>query len=662
MPVEVAAEERTSVDVHLRYALPRVQAAERTLTRAADAPASISIITSDEIRGFGYTTLAEALRSVRGLFISSDRDYDSLGVRGYSITGTYNNRVLVLSDGHITNDLSLGQGFIGLDFDADLNDVERIEIVRGPGSVIYGSAAFFAVINVVHQTPPLGLHASGSATFLNESGAGTVLSAAAESQWVSLHAGIFHNDGEQQFVSPMSSGPFSGIATNLDGEDSAHADLRARSGELSFYASVNDRGKAVPTAPFDTVYGLPGTGTHDSRFFGELNWAHAFEWGGSLETRFSLDGRRNHASYQYRGPADRLGHPGTTGRIADWGEGEVRLRLPEMLRNRIFVGAQVQDVWRVKLSAFTPAGSDAGLSSAPEVKYSETVLSAYAGDDLRLTQRVQLDAAVRVDDHPDSFGVVANPRLALIAQPWEGGNVKLMYGTAYRAPSFYERYFKNGTTQVAGNRCTNRDDPATCITLQPETIRTGEFELSQALGESTSLLVAGYWSRIASILRLTGNPIFFGNRPTLTHSSGIEAEARWQPEPGALLSAWYSFAHLTNDNGFIVPNVPTHTAALRALWPVSRELLSVSSELIYGSSRYTVFVDRNNLETPVGEQLIWNAGFTGHLGRSGPRFSILVQNLLDQKPLLPAGLEVPFAPRAVPQAGRTFRATIGGSF
>ena len=128
------------------------------------------------------------------------------------------------------------------------------------------------------------------------------------------------------------------------------------------------------------------------------------------------------------------------------------------------------------------------------------------------------------------------------------------------------------------------------------------------------------------------------------------------------MAVWYSFAHVTNDNGFIVPNVPTHTAALRALWPVATDLLSISTELVYGSTRLTAFVDNNNVETPVGEQLIWNLALTGTLGHRGPRFSLVAQNLLDQQPLIPAGLEVPFAPRAVPQAGRTFRASISGSF
>ena len=57
---------------------------------------------------------------------------------------------------------------------------------------------------------------------------------------------------------------------------------------------------------------------------------------------------------------------------------------------------------------------------------------------------------------------------------------------------------------------------------------------------------------------------------------------------------------------FIVPNVPTHSAALRILWPVARELFSVSTELIYGSSRFTIFFTENKVahfETPVGESL-----------------------------------------------------------
>ena len=656
---------REALEVRLHPALPRVVAAERQLTRALDAPASISIITADEIRGFGYTTLAEALRSVRGLFLTSDRNYESLGVRGFSPPGTYNNRVLVLADGHITNDLSLGQGFIGHDFDTDLSTVERIEVIRGPGSVLYGSAALIAVVNVVHRDPAEGLHAAGGATLLGETAGHATVSLGVPGGFVAIRGGLYHNDGEHLFQSPAPAGGSPGFARDLDGEDAAHADLHARLGDVRLFASVNDRSKSIPTGVFDTVFGLPGTGTHDGRYFAEAAYAHTFGAVG-LDARLSIDGRRHGATLEYRGVAadgkpDQAGHPGTSGRIADWADAELRLRLPTLFGNHAFVGGEVQDVWRVRLTSFTPAGSNAGLGFAPDVRYSETIASVYAGDDLQLGPRARLDAAVRYDDHVGSFGGTVNPRLALIAQPYDGGNTKLMYGTAYRAPSFYERYFANGRSQVAANSC---DASGACRTLDPETIRTGEFEHVHQVNDDLSLLVAGYWSRIAKILRLaqSGPATFsFGNRSTLTHSAGLETEVRWRPDPGTVLSLWYSFSHVTNDNGFIVPNVPTHSGALRALYPLVPELLSVSTEFIYGSTRYTVY-DSQNLETPVGEQLIWNLGLTGELGHGGPRYSAFVYDLLDQKPRQPAGLEVPFPLHAVPQQGRTFRVSISGAF
>jgi len=94
-------------------------------------------------------------------------------VRGFSSPGVYNSRVLELSDGHITNESSLGQGYIGHDFDADLSDVERIEVVRGPGSVLYGGNAMLGTINIVTRK------ASNQP--------GLVLVAALSTEWGSFH-------------------------------------------------------------------------------------------------------------------------------------------------------------------------------------------------------------------------------------------------------------------------------------------------------------------------------------------------------------------------------------------------------------------------------------------------------------------------------------------
>ena len=69
-----------------------------------EAPASVSIVNKDEIKKYGYRNLADILRSVRGFFVTNDRNYQYLGVRGFNRPGDYNTRFLLLVDGHRLND------------------------------------------------------------------------------------------------------------------------------------------------------------------------------------------------------------------------------------------------------------------------------------------------------------------------------------------------------------------------------------------------------------------------------------------------------------------------------------------------------------------------------------------------------------------------------
>src|SRR6185295_8567422 len=124
-----------------RYAPPPVEAASKRLLAVDEAPASTTVITAEEIRAFGYTTLAQALQVVRGFYLTDDRTYTATGVRGFSPPGDYNTRILILWDGHAMNDVWIGQGFVERGLNVDLNEVERIEIVRGPGSALYGTGA-----------------------------------------------------------------------------------------------------------------------------------------------------------------------------------------------------------------------------------------------------------------------------------------------------------------------------------------------------------------------------------------------------------------------------------------------------------------------------------------------------------------------------------------
>src|SRR5713226_1465693 len=114
-----------------------------------DEPSTVTFVGSDEMRGMRSATVAEALRGVRGVYVTDDRSYAAVGFRGLGRLGNYGNRVLVLLDGQPTNDNWIGSSYVGNDARTDLEDIERIEVVRGPGSVLYGTNAFSGVINLV---------------------------------------------------------------------------------------------------------------------------------------------------------------------------------------------------------------------------------------------------------------------------------------------------------------------------------------------------------------------------------------------------------------------------------------------------------------------------------------------------------------------------------
>jgi outer membrane receptor for ferrienterochelin and colicin len=138
-----------SIEDLAKMKVESVYGASKFLQKASDAPTSVTVVTAEQIQKYGYRTLADILRSVRGFYVINDRNYSYVGVRGFSRPGDYNARILFLLDGHRVNDNIYDGAYVGTEFPVDVDVIERIEIIRGPHSSAYGTGAFVAVINVI---------------------------------------------------------------------------------------------------------------------------------------------------------------------------------------------------------------------------------------------------------------------------------------------------------------------------------------------------------------------------------------------------------------------------------------------------------------------------------------------------------------------------------
>ena len=234
-----------------------VYGASKFLQKAADAPASVTIVTADEIQKYGYRTLADVLRSVRGFYVIYDRNYSYVGVRGFSRPGDYNARILFLLDGHRVNDNIFDGAYVATEFPVDLDLIERIEIIRGPSSSLYGTGAFVAVINVITKRGR-DLNAaeiSTDAGSWNSYKGRVSYGGRFDSGLETLLSGSFYDSkGHKRLFFPEFDSPATnnGVAVDADGDQSysAFADIIYR--DFNIHVVQASRTKHIPTASFGT--------------------------------------------------------------------------------------------------------------------------------------------------------------------------------------------------------------------------------------------------------------------------------------------------------------------------------------------------------------------------------------------------------------------------
>ncbi len=629
-----------SVEDLMKIQVATVYTASKHAQKATEAPASVSVVTGDDIRKFGHRTLADALRGVRGLYVSYDRSYSSLGVRGFNRPGDYGSRILILIDGHRATEPIYNQALVGSEFPLDLDLVDRIEIVRGPGHTLYGDNAVLAVINVIPRKGAQirGFEASPTvASFDTYSGRLTYGTRTAKGVDL-LFSGTFQDaDGQDPLHYPEYAGVNQGLARDLDGQTVRQAWLSASYRDFTLAGFASERSKAVPTAEYDAVFAQGPNFVRDLRWGGDAKFAREVGDDWHLHTRLYLDGYR----FAGLGPydSDDPALPWVFNRdlveALFWG-GEVELTHTFLDDHLLSLGTSYRDDFKLRQRNWD--------EYAPPVlnvdaRGHNDALGAFLQDEYSFRTNLTFTAGARYD-YFSTFGSTLNPRAGVVYEPVPDTALKFHYARAFRSPNAYERDYT-----IPGYHG-NPD-------LAPEKIDSYELSWEQGLGDHWRSTLALFRHDMSNFITpyedALGNFTFANLEAVLSQGAELELESRWAR--GASFRVSYTYADVEEYEASgprrTPANSPRHVAKAALSLPVYQERIYASFELQGLSERLSA---RGN-EVPgviVANVTLFSRELLPNL-----EASVSLYNLFDRRFADPVAPD--FRQDSIVQDGRTFR-------
>jgi outer membrane receptor for ferrienterochelin and colicins len=629
-----------SMEQLVKLKVDSVYGAAKFLQKAEDAATSITVVTAEEIQKHGYRTLADVLSGVRGFYVINDRNYSYVGVRGLSLPGDYNARILFLLDGHRVNDNIFDGAYVGTEFPVDIDLIERIEIIRGPDSSAYGTGAFAAVINVITKRGRdlSALEFSAEAGSWNSYKARMSYGSRFDNGLETLLSGTFYNSqGHRQLFFPEFDSPATnnGIAENADGDQSysIFGDVIFR--DFNIHVVGSSRTKNVPTASFGTVFDDPRNQTTDARRYVDAQYHHTF---GSWETlgRLSYDWYGYHGIYVY--DYAHTGIPPYTENYdaanGTWWDFQGDASRVFFKRHKVTFGTEFrQDIRQQQLN----------YDIQPYHLYFDSHLSNRVGalyfqDKYSIRKNLSFVLGLRSDWY-GIYGNTLSPRAGLHFNPTPNTDLKANYSWAFRAPNDYEAFY-------AGNN-SNTANPA----LKPEKIRSLEVDVERRFGKTYYVSGAGFLNQIDDLIEqsidpLTGNPLYSNSTQVQTKGIEYEVGARW---PGGLEGSISHSVQHTRDvlTGDDLPNSPRQLAKANFSIPLLQKKLFASVDAQYTSRTRTV------AQTELGgfflvNLIVFSRKITERIDFSGGLY-----NLLDKRYADSGGLE--HREVSIPQDGRSFR-------
>lgn len=623
-----------------------VTAASKKPSTAEKSPAHVTVITQEEIRRFGYRNINDALRRVAGMYVSSDRNYDGLGVRGVSRPGDYNTRVLLLVNGHRLNDAIYDEATIGEGLPVDIENIKQIEVIKGPVSAAWGTNALLGVINIVLNEGqdikgayvtgtienqgylksfaefgdklPGGLEYSGSFTYLTSEGRPRLYYPEFESP--DTNDGIYE-DNDQQYVR----------RANLNG---SYEGLR-----WSFLHGW--RNKHIPTASYETTFNDPRARTVDDSTRADISWESELlpEKEGKLLIRSYYDKVRYHGWYPYgTGAEATFSTDATTSNQAG-----LEARYSQNFNDRFswLIGTEYQYAWDLRMHAEQIEPEYLSNLSTDDCF---NLNSFYLETDYSLTSDFRLVLNARYDYY-STFGGEISPRAAVVYNPFESSSLKLSYGEAFRAPNNYERRYGDGLSQIGND------------SLDPEKTRGWELTWEQRVRRDSSLALTLYHQTIDEVISQTISDeelLQFQNAESiLTYGAEMQAQSRLA---GDIISyAALSVGRASDRSTHLrISNSPLLTGTLGISVPVFAGFYA-SPEVYYISNRQTLSPDTDTQPTLLANLVLYNKSVW-----RGISLQTGIYNIFDDTPYSSGAGE--HAQARIPGDGRIFRLQIGSTF
>jgi iron complex outermembrane receptor protein len=490
-----------------------------------ETPATVTILSREEIERFGFRTLGDVLNFASlGNASLDDRRYRLAGGRGLFFFEDFNTRLLVMLNGHTLNEPWASFAGIGREMLVPMDLVERIEIVYGPSSLLYGGYSLYGIVNVVTrsgstlsgrrvrasagswETGELVASWGASGVSVDDQGETTawnVLAAGGyyttEGEALDLPRFDVGDTGLYEAVDLQGSTIWGGPQSGTDFERAPFLFVHAQRGELTLLGRAGFRERGEPFAPYAALYGSEQQYIRDSKTFVELRWDRQLATGLSLQLRafhdnYWYDERDPYAdsfTYAASDPVERGYVFELDSSSRDTG-GEVRL---SWQRGTHYVTLGGEYRWRsITQGSFNRffdgqrAPTGPGLPPLIDVTEPGRFGVVYLQEEWRPREWLSLIAGGNFADTSPG-GSKAKARVAAILKPSRDVSIKALYGGGFRPPSLFEGSYRDFQNQV--------DNPA----LQSEEIESAELSLVWNPSDRLALQGYGFTSELSGLVQ-----------------------------------------------------------------------------------------------------------------------------------------------------------------